>query len=206
MKKKLIIFDLDGVLIDSKENMKISWNSLNNKFKLGIKFTKYLSYIGIPFEKILKKLGIKKNFQTYKNYYSSVSKKNLNKIKLYSGVEKTLKYLKKKNIKIAIVTSKDEIRTKKIIKQKFKKVKFDFICCPVKKFRAKPSPDLILNTMSNLNVDPNKSLYCGDMIYDLKTARRAKIMFVFAKYGFSRSRLRTKHHITKFSQIIRYTL
>ena len=65
MKKKLVIFDLDGVLIDSRENMKLSWNSLNKQFNLNLKFKRYLYYIGLPFEKILKNLGIKKHFKIY---------------------------------------------------------------------------------------------------------------------------------------------
>ncbi|MDC3125770.1 HAD family hydrolase [Candidatus Pelagibacter sp.] len=204
MKKKLAIFDLDGVLIDSKENMKLSWNSLNKKFKLNIKFERYLYNVGLPFEKILKNLGIKDHFKTYQNYYSNISKKNLKKIKLYPGVIKTLKFIKSKNIKIAIVTSKDRIRTNKIIKQNFKNIKFDLISCPVKKFRSKPSPDLILNTMSYLNIDPSDSLYCGDMIYDLETAKRAKITFVLAKYGFIKPKIKSKYYINKFSQIIKH--
>ena len=204
MKKKLFIFDLDGVLIDSKENMKISWNSLNKRFNLNIKFDKYLHNIGLPFKKILKNLGIKNHFKIYQNHYSKVSKKNLKKIKLYPDVIKTLRFLKSKNIKIAIVTSKDQIRTKKIIEQNFKNIKFDLISYPMKKFRSKPSPDLILNTMSYLNIDPSESLYCGDMIYDLETARRAKITFVFARYGFVKLKIKSKYYINKFSQIIKY--
>ena len=205
MKKKLFIFDLDGVLIDSRENMKLSWNSLNKRFKLNIKFKRYLYYIGLPFEKILKNLGIKKHFEIYQNHYSQISKKNLKKIKLYPGVLKTLRFLQSKKIKIAIVTSKDKIRTNRIIKQNFKNIKFDLISYPMKKFRSKPSPDLILNTMSYLNVDPSESLYCGDMIYDLETAKRAKITFVLAKYGFVKPKIKSKYYINKFSQIIKYT-
>ena len=57
--KKNIIFDLDGVLIDSIENMESSWNSTNKKFNLDISFNKYRKYIGKPFKEILKSLGVK---------------------------------------------------------------------------------------------------------------------------------------------------
>ena len=204
MKKKLIIFDLDGVLINSKYNMEVSWNSLNNKYNLGINFKKYFKFIGMPFEEILKKLNINKNYSIYKKHYDFVSKKNIKLIKLYPGVKKTLKILKKKKIKIAIVTSKDFNRTKKILKIKLNSINFDLVNSPVKKFRSKPHPDLILNTISRLNVDPSESLYCGDMNYDLQTAKRAGIMFVLAKYGYS-SNLKTNHKIKKFSNILKYT-
>ena len=60
MKKKLLIFDLDGVLINSQKNMQTAWNKLNQKFELNISFINYFDLIGIPFEKILLILGIKK--------------------------------------------------------------------------------------------------------------------------------------------------
>ena len=203
MMKKLLIFDLDGVLIDSKNNMKTSWESLSLKYNLNIPFNKYLNFIGLPFEEILKKLGIKKKFNIYKNYYNYVSKKNIHKIKTFPEVVKTLNIITKKKIKIAVVTSKDKSRTNKILKKLFKKIKFNLISSPKKKFRSKPSPDLLLNTISSLNVDPSESLYCGDMVYDLLTARRAGVMFVFAKYGYS-SNLKTKHNIKNFPNILKY--
>ena len=63
MKKKisLILFDLDGVLINSKPNMKISWNKVRKKFNIKKNFSEYSKYIGYPFFKILNKLSIKKN-------------------------------------------------------------------------------------------------------------------------------------------------
>ena len=203
MMKKLLIFDLDGVLIDSKNNMKTSWESLSLKYNLNIPFNKYLNFIGLPFEEILKKLGIKKKFNIYKNYYNYVSKKNIHKIKTFPEVVKTLNIITKKKIKIAVVTSKDKSRTNKILKKLFKIIKFNLISSPKKKFRSKPSPDLLLNTISSLNVDPSESLYCGDMVYDLLTARRAGVMFVFAKYGYS-SNLKTKHNIKNFPNILKY--
>mgnify|MGYP000400629060 CR=1 FL=1 len=52
--KTLYIFDLDGVLIDSKENMEKSFNSLNT----GRDFKDYFKLIGKPFKDILTEIGI----------------------------------------------------------------------------------------------------------------------------------------------------
>ena len=38
---KMIVFDLDGVLIDSRENMKVSWQQVNKKLNFGVKFSDY---------------------------------------------------------------------------------------------------------------------------------------------------------------------
>ena len=54
----LVVFDLDGVLLNSKQNMKISWNVVNKKYNFRINFSNYFKHIGIPFFQILKKLKI----------------------------------------------------------------------------------------------------------------------------------------------------
>ena len=73
--KKNIIFDLDGVLLDSLKNMLISWNSVNKKFDLNISFEKYYKHIGVPFKDILKSLNIKKNkFNLFINRIKTIYK------------------------------------------------------------------------------------------------------------------------------------
>jgi len=58
--KKLFVFDLDGVLINSQSNMLYSWEKTCEKFNLKIPFREYFKLIGIPFEKILDNFLIKK--------------------------------------------------------------------------------------------------------------------------------------------------
>ena len=60
------IFDLDGVLLNSIENMNFSWNqTTRKKFNILTKFSSYKKYIGIPFTKILTNLGIFKKPFSY---------------------------------------------------------------------------------------------------------------------------------------------
>ena len=76
---ELVIFDLDGVIIDSKKNMKVSWEKVNKKLQLNKSFAEYFNLIGRPFNQILDKLGIKKKKEIIK-LYNFYSKKNFNKI------------------------------------------------------------------------------------------------------------------------------
>ena len=48
-KKGLIIFDLDGVLINSEQNMSYAWSQTCKKLKLKISFNKYKKYVGLGF-------------------------------------------------------------------------------------------------------------------------------------------------------------
>ena len=95
--KKLYLFDLDGVLFDTKKNMKLSWESVNKKFRLNIKFEKYFSKIGIPFEDIMKNLDIHKRISKIKNHYKLSSIKYEKYIKIYPNVLSTIHLLKKKS-------------------------------------------------------------------------------------------------------------
>ena len=149
-KYKMVIFDLDGVLIDSKNNMKISWNKLKKELNVSVSFDEYFKYIGFPFEIILRKLKISKKHKKIQKQFSKNSVDNLRKIKPYAGVHKTLKVLKSKNIKTCIVTSKDKFRTKKIIK--LLKIPIKYIFSPEKNLRGKPYPDQINKALKKLSV------------------------------------------------------
>ena len=48
-KKKIYLFDLDGVLINSKKNMQVSWEAVNRKYDLKVSFKDYFKLIGMPF-------------------------------------------------------------------------------------------------------------------------------------------------------------
>ena len=86
--KTLYLFDLDGVIIDSKNNMEITWNFVNKKFKLNTSFKKYFLLIGRDFQEILKKLKIKnKNFDEIEKTIKNQSIKKFNKYKLYTKVK-----------------------------------------------------------------------------------------------------------------------
>ena len=81
---------------------------------LEIPFNEYFKNIGLPFKVILKKISIKKNLNKIEKVYREESIKQFNKIKLYSEIHETLRKLKKKQIIVGVVTSKDRIRTIKL--------------------------------------------------------------------------------------------
>lgn len=202
MKTKLVIFDLDGVLINSKINMKYSWEYIRKKHNLKITFKDYFKFIGRPFKDILVKLKIQKRLQDkiYKDY-NSFSRKNLNLIKLYPNTLQTLEYLKKNKIGLAIVTSKNKTRSVEIVK-KFK-IPIKLILSPSNKVNGKPSPDLLKIALKKLSVSSNESFYIGDMYVDYKAARGANINFIFCKYGYSSVKNCYKNKINKISDLIK---
>ena len=93
--KKLIIFDLDGVLIDSLPNMKSALKKTSLSMNIKLNFTQYKKYLGLPFEKIMNKMCIKKDINKIKSNYSYYSKKNIKNIKIKKRYIKQLNHLKK---------------------------------------------------------------------------------------------------------------
>ena len=83
MKKKLIIFDLDGVLINSISNMRYAWKNTFTEHNLKIPFKFYRNLIGLPFDKILKNLKIKKKLHlSISRSYNFYSKKKIQQVKI----------------------------------------------------------------------------------------------------------------------------
>ena len=201
-KKKLIIFDLDGVLIDSKNNMSFAWSSVKKKFNLKPSFEKYFKNVGKPFDQILRNLNVSLNFSLISKEYNKASIKNFNKIKLYKNVRKTLKYLKKKKIKTAIVTSKNSGRTNLLLK-KFN-ISVNVIQCPSKKLRGKPFPDQLLEVIRKMKIDKKNCIYIGDTKTDLIAAQKSKIDFALANYGFKIGIKNFKIKINNIFQVTKF--
>ena len=201
IEKKIIIFDLDGVLINSIKNMEISWNLVSKKFNLNVGFEDYKKHIGLPFELILKKLNIKKNIKKIKNSYSFYSKKNFKNVKIYPEVKKTLNYLKRKNYITAIITSKDRIRTNKIISLLNLRSNFKYIYTPNKLIKLKPYPDQIYAILKKEKIKKKNCSYIGDMIVDAKFAKNAGVNFIFTTYGYEMKKVNFKNKINLFKDL-----
>jgi phosphoglycolate phosphatase len=200
--KTLYLFDLDGVIIDSKKNMQFSWNSVNEKFKLNITFEQYFSLIGRDFKEILRKLKIKnKDLDSIEKTFKNASIKNFNKYKLFPKVRMVLKSFNKKKIKIGIVTSKDCLRTKKILK-KFS-LKFNEVRCSNGTLSGKPKPDKIFSILNKLKISQADTVYIGDMMVDKKTAKNAGVEYIHAAYGYSPKKIAHKNTIHSFNELIK---
>ena len=180
-KYSFLIFDLDGVIFDSKKNMEFAWNKTSQKFKLNKTFDLYFRNIGLPFEKILKNLKIRPN-KKIENFFKKNSFNNIKSIKPFSGVKSFFKLLDSKGIMYSIVTSKDHKRSKYLLK-KFK-INPVSLHCPNVKLRGKPYPDHILQSLKQSKIRAKDACYIGDTLFDYMTAKRAKISFIFAKYGY----------------------
>ena len=162
------MFDLDGVLIDSKENMRTAWDATREKFGLQPTFNDYLQLIGRPFCDLLTLLGIQEQQEAIFNYYNTISAQYVDCITPYEGAYDFLAFLRGKNILTALITSKSKVRLDAVLR----KISHPFSCVltPEDGLRGKPAPDHLLLACLKLGVDPAEAVYLGDMV--LKSSKR----------------------------------
>lgn len=180
-KIKLVVFDLDGVLVDSLKNMELSWNYVNKKYKLKKNFKLYQKHIGLPFYEILYNLNVKKN---YKNIFYDYNKKSsdlLSKIKFYPNTKKKLKKIKKKFL-ISIFTSKNISRTNLLLKKL--NIKFDAVVTPESVKKGKPDPEGLKLLIKKFSLESYNVLFLGDTLNDEKAAKKAGVRYIHAAWGY----------------------
>ena len=180
-KKKIIVFDLDGVLINSKDNMIDKIKKTNKFCNINIKFKEYEKYIGLPFNKILYNVGIKKEHEKIKRIYKKFSFKNISKVKIKIKILKEIKKLNKK-YDLAIFTSKDKLRTLKVL-GKDKKY-FRFIVTPEDVQKGKPNPEGLKKIKTNGNYKIKNMFYVGDTKFDFLAAKKVNIKYLHLKSNF----------------------
>ena len=187
-KKKLIIFDLDGVLINSIKNMNHSLNQTSNSLKIKLNFNEYKKYLGLPFEKIMKKIGVNKNVKEIKKKYIYFSNKNIKKINISKKNLSDLQYLKKK-FNFAVFTSKDKLRSNKILK-KYRIFNYILTSDDVKK--GKPNPEGIFKIIKKFGVSKKNTIYVGDSLYDLNCAKKSGVKYCHAIWGYAKMNKKKK--------------
>jgi|TARA_B110000967_G_C18698224_1_gene466460 HAD superfamily hydrolase (TIGR01549 family) len=200
MKKKVIAFDLDGVIIDSLPNMKISWNETCKKNDLNISFLKYKKLIGVPFIQILKKLNVRNKLKKIQQDYEYFSIKYTHLIRCYPDISKVLNKLRKK-YKIAIITSKSRKRSIYILKKK--RLKYDMLVTPNDVRKGKPNPESVIKVLKKFSLKRENILLIGDTIFDYKLARNSKIDFFFAKWGYGALKQKSLNKLNKPIEILK---
>lgn len=193
MKYDTVIFDLDGTLLNTIEDLTDSVNSVLNKNSYEKRtIDEVLEFIGNGVKQLMtlslpKGTDIKLIEKCVTEFQSHYSGNMKNKTKPFPGILELLKELKEKNIKIAIVSNKFDSAVKDLNRHYFS----DYIKTAVgetKDIPKKPAPDIVFKALEELGSDLAKSLYVGDSDVDVKTAKNAGLDCAAVTWGF-RSRV-----------------
>lgn len=193
-KFELIIFDLDGTLVDSAKDIMIANNKTLEKFgykPISFKNVKHIIGQGIRVNIIrsLKlqnvKINKKKENEMY-NFFFSFYKKNLCiKSKIYPGLNFFLKNLKKKGYKLAVCSNKLEELTKIVLKKTKLFKYFDFVAGGDTFAHRKPHPSVLNNVIKKFKINKNNVLFIGDSEHDYHSALNSNIKFCLKTKGFT---------------------
>lgn len=187
LKKDLIIFDLDGTLIDSSED--IAW-AVNKMLKdMGLEEMPYPAIkerIGWGVSMLLEKVlpAEKHNLLDaakgiFMGYYRSHL---LVKTKPYDGVIDVLEHFKNK--KLAVATNKPVGLTTKILDDLNMSVYFRKVVGGDGVQNKKPSPEALEVILKELNILPHNAVFIGDSKIDIEAGKKGGIMTIGAAYGF----------------------
>jgi len=184
---KLIIFDMDGTLIDSGDVITNTINQVRQDLGLeAIDKKTMLTQINNPDINSAEYFYGTSEFTTeetasFCKYYDKNCTKD---IKLYSGMEDLLKKLSDKYV-LSVATNASEIFASKMLEATNIKQYFKYVIGYDMVKNAKPSPDMLIKTMSKFNINSNEAILIGDSLKDERSALNANIKSILVNWGFT---------------------
>ncbi|HLE07875.1 MAG TPA: HAD family hydrolase [archaeon] len=179
MKPNLIIFDLDGTLIDTLDAYFEFFNNLLEKWKIPQVtkefYQKNLFWKNISVE-IAEIAGVDKVEEGMK-IYKEEFKDYYGKIKLMKNSKETLDELKK-TFPLALLTSTVSYGAKGILKQFGMEDYFQMAVFFDDLKKPKPDPEGLLKIMEKFSAKPEETIYVGDSPSDMKAAEAAGCKFI----------------------------
>ena len=192
MKYELVIFDLDGTLMDTSKSITKTVNSAMEELgKKQYSINECVKFVGGGVS------GLARNILG-KEKYEDVTNEEMEKVirkyydiyfdygvEPYEGIPELLDFLEQNGVKKGIVTNKDHETALSAADKKLSKWKFDGIFgSNEKEYPNKPNPYNVDKMAQNLNILKEKILFVGDMLVDVNTAKNAGIDIVYCKWGF----------------------
>ena len=213
-KYKLIIFDLDGViyniseaiekavddsvekyemnvkteevmeelahLIEEIQNFPVPKILLNSYELLEVKFLEGLSY----FKKLRIAIFLFNQFNKYKDTESSI----------YKGIDKLIKNLHDKKLKLAILTNNKSQYAEEVL-EKYDLTKFfDTIIGFNEVSEVKPSPEGLLKIINKWKIKPSETIFIGDMTTDVDAGKSADVKMVCVASGLAKKETLLEHN------------
>ena len=192
MEYSTVIFDLDGTLLYTLEDLKNAVNyafqqkgygehtvpEMRRFFGNGVRVAMQKAEPGATAE------DLDEMVKLFRGYYNEHC---LDNTRPYDGVLPLIRELKDKGIKMGIVSNKVDSAVKELAARFFPEI--SVAIGESEGVRRKPAPDTVYQAMRELQADPKKTVYIGDSEVDLATARAAGLPCISVLWGFREKEL-----------------
>lgn len=186
--KKLIAYDLDGTLADTREDIVLAVQHMLSELEAPARSPQeIISYVGSGLHELVRKsLGsddmkmIEAGSKIYKTHYG---KHMMDHTLLYPGASDVLKYFDGRVQ--AVITNKPDPFTRRMLEALGVLSCFKYVIPGNGRFPKKPDPASLFHIMKSEGIEPAEALFVGDSVVDLETGRAASVQTVILTHGFN---------------------
>lgn len=185
MNKRAVIFDLDGTLLDTLEDLKDALNHTLQTFGYPQRtLAEVRRFVGNGIPNLIERATspdapIREMLDVFLPYYQV---HNMDKTKPYPGITELLDRLKARGLSMAVVSNKVHAATQALCGRFFPQV--DVVVGSQPGLANKPAPDMVRAAMERLGAEAAETVYVGDSEVDLATAQNAGLDCICVTWGF----------------------
>ena len=191
MKYKLAIFDMDGTILNTLEDLTDSVNHILTIHDYPIRtINEVKSFLGNGILRLIQ-LAVPENANIsaetlnslYNEFIEYYKIHNQDKTTAYDGVKELIIQLKSVGYKTAVVSNKADVAVKQLCIKYFDGL-FDYSVGECTGIQKKPAPDSVVEVLNKLQVANTDAVYIGDSEVDIATAKNSKMDSIIVSWGF----------------------
>ncbi len=189
--KKLIIFDLDGTLLDTIADLAAATNQALQACGYPVHPTEaYRFFVGNGIDKLFERAlpetertptNVRKMRSFFIPYYTI---HNADLSRPYPGIPELLSHLQQQGVQVAVASNKYQAATEKLIRQFFPSIHFTAIYGQREGIPTKPDPQVVREIIQEAGASAEETAYVGDSSVDMQTGHNAGVTTFGVSWGF----------------------
>ncbi len=190
MKYDLIIFDMDGTILDTIDDLADSVNYALTCEGMPVHTVDEIrSFVGNGIRNLMERsvprgTNEQKVSQVHEKFTVHYKQHCADKTKPYDGISELLRRLRSAGVMTAVVSNKADYAVQMLCEQYFPEL-FDFAAGEqMPRYPKKPSPEMVDMIIEKSGVDKSRVVYIGDSDVDIRTAENAGIDMIAVDWGF----------------------
>lgn len=186
---KLAVFDMDGTILDTLEDLKDSTNYALEKCGYPTRsYDEVRRFVGNGIRKLIERavpegLTVEQIDRVHEVFTEHYKVHCADKTKAYDGIKPLLEKLRASGVKTAVVSNKADYGVQELCKEYFDGL-FDYAVGEREGIRRKPAPDAVNEALRVLGMDKSEAVYIGDSDVDFETAKNAELPCISVLWGF----------------------